>query len=137
MNYFLHFNSNGRIFAQDIDGSNYPDSMSLNIGTNPIDITKNFIQDNQVALLPDKPNDNNYWEFDYENKVWIGDAVIASSQALAKRLTLLEQSDWTQIPNNPLATEQQTAWATYRQELRDITAQSGYPFNVIWPTPPT
>lgn len=137
MNYFLHFDNNGRIFAQDIDGLNYPDFMSLDIGSNPIDITKNFIQDNQVALLPDKPNDNNYWEFDYENKVWIGDATSASLQVSTKRLTLLQQSDWTQLPNSPLTAEQQTAWATYRQELRDITTQSGYPFNVIWPTPPS
>jgi hypothetical protein len=52
------------------------------------------------------------------------------------RNNLLQQSDWTQIPNGPLTAEQQQAWAVYRQELRDITSQSGYPFNVIWPTPP-
>lgn len=54
----------------------------------------------------------------------------------AKRQELLYQSDWTQIPNNPLTAEQQQAWAVYRQELRDITMQPGYPFNVVWPTPP-
>jgi hypothetical protein len=52
------------------------------------------------------------------------------------RKELLVQSDWTQIANNPLTPEQQQQWATYRQALRDITTQSGYPFNIIWPTPP-
>ena len=61
----------------------------------------------------------------------------AAQLIISQRDKLLYASDWTQIPNNPLTAEQQTAWATYRQELRDITAQSGYPFNVIWPTPPT
>lgn len=54
-----------------------------------------------------------------------------------KRVNLLYQSDWTQIPNNPLTTEKQAAWATYRQELRDIPQQSGYPLNVVWPVAPT
>jgi hypothetical protein len=55
---------------------------------------------------------------------------------LPKRQKLLYASDWTQIPNGPLTTAQQAAWATYRQELRDIPQQSGYPYNVIFPTPP-
>jgi hypothetical protein len=54
-----------------------------------------------------------------------------------KRDELLYASDWTQIPNNPLTTESQQAWATYRQALRNITLQSGYPFNVTWPKAPT
>lgn len=28
------------------------------------------------------------------------------------------------------------AWATYRQELRDISKQDGFPFNIIFPVPP-
>lgn len=83
------------------------------------------------------------YSFNVNSKTWVDvrtqqqkydEAVITVT---LKRNALLYASDWTQIPNNPLTTEQQTAWATYRQELRDITAQSGYPFNVIWPTPPT
>jgi hypothetical protein len=53
-----------------------------------------------------------------------------------KRDALLYASDWTQIPNNPLTAEQQQLWVVYRQELRDVTTQSGYPFNVVWPTAP-
>lgn len=54
-----------------------------------------------------------------------------------KRNVLLQESDWTQLPNGPLTAEVQQEWAVYRQALRNITTQSGYPFDVIWPTPPT
>lgn len=59
----------------------------------------------------------------------------AVGQVLMRRSAELNGSDWTQITDVPLANKE--AWATYRQALRDITAQEGYPFNVIWPTPPT
>jgi hypothetical protein len=45
---------------------------------------------------------------------------------------MLKDSDWTQVADSPV--DKQT-WATYRQELRDITKQAN-PFNIIWPTPP-
>jgi hypothetical protein len=48
---------------------------------------------------------------------------------------LLTQSDWTQLPDVPEATK--TMWATYRQALRDITAQPGFPQDVTWPEKPT
>ena len=51
----------------------------------------------------------------------------------AHRAVLLAQSDWTQLPDVPLATK--AAWAQYRQALRDITQQPD-PLNIIWPTPP-
>ena len=34
----------------------------------------------------------------------------------------LSNSDWTQIPNNPLTTEYSAEWAIYRQELRNFMA---------------
>lgn len=45
----------------------------------------------------------------------------------------LKESDWTQIPDS---TADKTAWAVYRQALRDITAQSGFPREIIWPQKP-
>ena len=50
----------------------------------------------------------------------------------AERNKLLAASDWTQLPDAPVAA---AAWATYRQALRDITEQAN-PFNIIWPTKP-
>lgn len=55
---------------------------------------------------------------------------------IEKRDALLYASDWTQIPNNPLTTQQKEAWAIYRQALRDITKQVEYPWNVVFPSAP-
>ena len=49
------------------------------------------------------------------------------------RNQLLKDSDWTQVVDAKVDTK---VWAAYRQELRDITGQDGFPFNVIWPTQP-
>lgn len=56
-------------------------------------------------------------------------------EAKRERSRLLAESDWTQLPDVPLATK--AAWATYRQALRDITGQPGFPAVVEWPVPPT
>lgn len=61
---------------------------------------------------------------------------IDTQQATAvrqQRDQLLKDSDWTQVKDVSVNQEQ---WATYRQALRDITAQEGFPFNLIWPTQP-
>ena len=47
---------------------------------------------------------------------------------------LLMQSDWTQLPDS---TADREAWATYRQALRDITNQEGFPNNITWPQEPS
>jgi hypothetical protein len=51
-----------------------------------------------------------------------------------KRSTLLQSCDWTQLEDVPVEIKQK--WKAYRQELRDITLQDGYPSNVIWPQIP-
>jgi len=50
-----------------------------------------------------------------------------------KRDNFLKESDWTQLSD---ASVDATAWATYRQALRDLPSQSGFPFNITWPTQP-
>lgn len=54
---------------------------------------------------------------------------------IATRDSLLQQSDYTQLPDVPLSPVEKQEWATYRQQLRDITNQPD-PFNIIWPVPP-
>ena len=49
------------------------------------------------------------------------------------RNTKLTESDWTQVADAPV---DKAAWATYRQALRDITAQAGFPWTIDWPTQP-
>lgn len=54
-----------------------------------------------------------------------------AGQVRAQRNDLLKSSDWSQLADAPVNKQ---AWATYRQELRDIPKQSGFPWNVTWPT---
>jgi len=49
------------------------------------------------------------------------------------RTEKLKDCDWTQIADS---TADKAAWATYRQALRDITAQAGFPWTIDWPTQP-
>lgn len=43
---------------------------------------------------------------------------------------LLQESDWTQLVDAPVDRD---AWARYRQALRDIPQQEGFPGEVVWP----
>ena len=51
----------------------------------------------------------------------------------AERNRLLSDCDWTQLPDAPVDA---AVWATYRQELRDITTQTD-PFAIVWPESPS
>ena len=51
----------------------------------------------------------------------------------ATRGEKLADSDWTQVADAPV---DKAVWATYRQALRDITAQSGFPWTITWPDAP-
>ena len=49
------------------------------------------------------------------------------------RTEKLKDCDWTQIADS---TADKTAWATYRQALRDVPTQTGFPWTITWPTQP-
>ena len=52
----------------------------------------------------------------------------------AQRNRLLSACDWTQLADAPV---DDLAWAVYRQALRDIPDQPGFPANVVWPVAPS
>ena len=54
-------------------------------------------------------------------------------QVRAERNSKLAASDWTQLADS---TADKAAWATYRQALRDITTQAGFPWTIDWPAQP-
>ena len=59
-----------------------------------------------------------------------------AEQAKAVRSTRskeLSDCDWTQVADAPV---DKAAWASYRQSLRDIPTQAGFPWDVTWPTKP-
>jgi hypothetical protein len=56
-----------------------------------------------------------------------------SASVRTSRNDKLASCDWTQLADS---TADKTVWATYRQSLRDVTAQDGFPWNVTWPEAP-
>ena len=50
-----------------------------------------------------------------------------------QRSEKLVECDWTQLSDSQV---DKAVWATYRQSLRDIPAQAGFPWNVTWPSKP-
>ena len=51
----------------------------------------------------------------------------------ATRDAKLAECDWTQVADAPV---DKAVWATYRQALRDITTQEGFPWTVTYPDKP-
>lgn len=56
----------------------------------------------------------------------------AESAVRNKRDQLLKETDWMALSDNTMSSEM----TSYRQALRDITAQEGFPYSVVWPTKP-
>lgn len=85
--------------------------------------------------------------FNQVNGVWTQDwgTTDASPEEIAERTRqqsadireqrnqMLTNCDWTQLPDAPV---DQAAWASYRQDLRDITNQVEFPWNIVWPIEP-
>mgnify|MGYP002622172932 FL=1 len=62
----------------------------------------------------------------------------AAEENRRKRNELLSESDWTQMNDSQLSNEAKTAWATYRQELRDLSDLAAWPNleDADWPLAP-
>jgi len=48
----------------------------------------------------------------------------------------LQQTDWVLLPDSPLTESQKQNFILYRQQLRDIPEQSGFPWDISWPIYP-
>lgn len=62
--------------------------------------------------------------------------IIKARNLRIDRASALSQCDWTQMPDAPLTSEQKQAWLEYRQALRDLPTQAGFPWDISWPTKP-
>lgn len=81
----------------------------------------------------DLPLEGDHAVFSVKDDTLVPDEIRAERQR-HKRNRLLAESDWTQVADNP--TGNAATWATYRQQLRDITKNPDWP-NVDFPEPPT
>jgi hypothetical protein len=68
-----------------------------------------------------------------ENEQFAKTEFVKKSVVLSRN-RLLQSSDWTQLADASIPNKQE--WAAYRQALRDIPEQAGFPFEVNWPTQP-
>lgn len=62
------------------------------------------------------------------------DAGKLAEEIRAERNKKLTESDWSQVVDTPQAIKDK--WAPYRQQLRDLTQQPGFPHVVVWPDTP-
>lgn len=58
---------------------------------------------------------------------------VIAEQMRQQRDCLLAECDWRSLPDAP---GDRDAWLQYRQELRDITKQGGFPDSITWPVSP-
>lgn len=76
-------------------------------------------------------------QFPYVEEVTINDEEVKKNirkEAIDERNGLLKTSDWSQLPDVPEKVKEK--YAPYRQALRDLTEQEGFPFYIEWPVHP-
>ena len=83
----------------------------------------------------------------FENNQWVmaWQVTPANAEEIAERLERkseevrfernlrLAECDWTQLPDSPIPSADKAAWTTYRQQLREVPEQAGFPWQVEWP----
>jgi hypothetical protein len=79
--------------------------------------------------IPFTPEEEAEW--DAQEAAWAADA---GNRVRLDRTRLLAETDWSQAVDVPQAIKDK--WAPYRQALRDVPQQPGFPENITWPTKP-
>jgi hypothetical protein len=100
------------------------------------------IRTSDNAYIPNDPDNSDYaayltWVADGNTPDPVSNAELGSN-VRAQRDSLLYASDIHALADRweSMTTQQQQAWAQYRQALRDVPEQAGFPQTVVWPTPP-
>lgn len=70
-------------------------------------------------------------------EVTVKDVPLTAEEARAKRDKLLAATDWTQTLDAPIDAATREAYRVYRQALRDIPEQEGFPETITWPELPS
>lgn len=98
------------------------------------------------GALPISAETHAAWIADAQGQRWDGAGLVpcdppappppTAEEVLLRRNELLRGCDWTQLADAPLTEQERQAWWDYRQALRDVPEQPGFPANVTWPEPP-
>ena len=115
-------------------------SFPKDIPTNILEADGVYVIKETVHPIVDKKTHTYSWEVQFVNGVWTQvwstkqqDESVAAKNVREERDRLLAKSDWTQLPDAPV---DKTAWAAYRQLLRDLSTVDGFPY-IDLPTPPS
>lgn len=60
----------------------------------------------------------------------------ASNNVRRRRDQILSDTDWVVIKATEQGQPVPEDWTTYRQALRDVSSQAGFPYSVVWPVKP-
>lgn len=122
----------------------FPKSMSNELlasyGVYPVVVLDRpvYSEDSQKAIQDNEPTLNgDSWELGWTVVNKTAEETqqydsIMSMEVRATRDRLLAETDWYGLSDVTMPAE----IATYRQALRDVPAQDGFPHNVVWPTKP-
>ena len=125
----IHYETNGTILGYFLVGGGIPDEIPdgehyINWrGVTPEPSYDYIVQDGSVVLKSEADRQS------------YRDAVLARS-IRGQRDTLLSQSDYVILPDTPYSEDTKTAYRTYRQALRDLPEQAGFPNSTTWPDKP-
>lgn len=73
----------------------------------------------------------------YNGEVTVENIPMTEEEARTQRDKLLADTDWTQVLDAPIDSATRKAYRTYRQALRDIPEQEGFPETITWPELPS
>lgn len=125
---------------RNISGLDMLDNDSLReLGWLPVRLEEGDVQEKFVgsvfAILPSEVVETKIWRaYTAEEQAEIDNQKAADVRR--QRNTKLTECDWTQLNDTPLDNATKIQWTAYRQALRDVPSQAGFPHNVVWPTKP-
>lgn len=94
-----------------------------------------YIDNGEPKPISEYDEETHFFDYDTkEIKQIIKSVEVLRLEAISERRSRLVVCDWTQLPDVHESTR--LKWQEYRQALRDITLQEGFPENIIWPTKP-
>ena len=104
----------------------------------PVESEESLKEYSELASWCNKNNAMIVDQGDYYEAVPIPEPTVQelTSMVRSQRDAKLSATDYLVVPDYPISPEDLEAVKVYRQALRDITEQSGFPKNVQWPVEP-
>lgn len=93
--------------------------------------------ESSVCELYSPPQPSPFHEWDW-SRGWVMNKSleVRVTEAKAERYARLLACDWVVAKALEAKTDIPAEWQKYRQDLRDITLQEGFPTTINWPLPP-